>query len=1211
MFVGHIPSEASPSDLRGLFERLGPVREVAILAEHGFVNFADADTAREAIERFNGRRIKGSRLHVDYSEELLRHFQERGERVSYTDDPITDGDERGTDDDRRRPRRGFPPPRRLSDRAGGAFGFGRFRRRSRSRSRSPPHHHSANLSPGEERTVTRRRRTHSRSPPPAKRSRRTSGEQRRTSRGGGGSKEEEAAVASSGSTGRREEPAKKWVPFSKGEVGEVQKIPAPKEEEVKATDDVEQDLRQLLKSRQSQKVESSNRTTAKSSVTTSPKASAGQSKRNVLLMGSPIAPIQIKVNSNVARETRKIELAAEDKEEEVQEEVQVTKVEETVIKEEEQLYQELYVGNLFNEVEPADVQRLLEPYGPVVRVKMFSTHGIASLDCSRETADNAIKTLDKNLWMDNHISVRYEGPVVRKRPGAEVHHKSPQEEARGPKPKADSSPVSHLHVGVKSEVGKEEEVGRLQEPKTKQDRKKKVRPITVFSQTVPKSFLADMTEIFSRFGSVDSITHDPGGLTVSVGLNSSERQALNCISKVNGLRYKGGSLRARFAEGSEEDSPEFRDAHPVDFHNYPRTVVPEGKSLASTTSIAAVSSYAAPSVTSETTKTELPIGVLPPSSSLGAFGATPSTSAMTTILRNVQTAMSNAAAASQHSHQPIVEEESSATSRSHNSEKMKADPYYLSAVEGEIHTVHSKIVLVQFYTGFSFQLAKFVPGHMYAEGKRSMGYSMSNSTYHNWPQAIKSFLRQGSRVRMDVRRMSEQEIQDAQEVSSQYVMYTTPLVWKGSRPAEEDLVLSQRTQRRRVVKGVVTRLFPKWGALGHLEGEVFFKVDQYLHRARALSEKDSLLDHLAVGDVLAVQCERMEYLQMAEMARGVPGFGDQRVDSLKFMARMVWQLGTEVDPFAVTVTDGKEGEDVTFPPFDFISTSSTLNRQLPAERDASHRSWPAVVESVHLPAGGTLLLDESLLAGSDAAARRVYFHRSRLFVNGVKLASYADLSGELVPGDSCVVDVVANSADASLGLPPFVYYGNEVPWVATSVQIGTRSRGNRMARALRGEVVVSEAWVVHGLSRLLWIAMLKQSSCLMSATGWLSFVISNVARISPVAGERQRGGCLRRSRGLLSTSARRRERGRRRPRSPWRRRQRQRAGRGGRAGHGALRRAARRVRGEAVRPLRVLSGQGRLVTDFQLGYAGSETCARVPRALCDYKDLIYTNPCNR
>ncbi len=305
---------------------------------------------------------------------------------------------------------------------------------------------------------------------------------------------------------------------------------------------------------------------------------------------------------------------------------------------------------------------------------------------------------------------------------------------------------------------------------------------------------------------------------------------------------------------------------------------------------------------------------------------------------------------------------------------------------------------------------------------------------------------------MDVRRMADQEIEEARELSSQYVMYATPLAWKGSRPAEEELVLSSRTQRQRVLRGTVTRLFPRWGALAHQEGEIFFRAEQYRHKSGELTSSDSLLEYLAVGDALAAMCERMDYLQMAEAARSTPGFGDQRADSLKFMAGMVWQLGSDVDPYAVATKAADKEE--TFPPFDFLSTSQTLNRQLPAERDAAHRSWPAVVESVHLPAGGTLMLDESVLAGgADATARRVYFHRSRLFLNGVKLASNADLSSELVPGDPCVVDVVANVGD-STGLPPYVYYGNEVPWVATAVQIGTRARGARLGKELRGEVLL-------------------------------------------------------------------------------------------------------------------------------------------------------------
>jgi len=74
VFVGHIPDEARPQDLRALFERLGPVNEVVITStEHGFVSFGNPDIACEAIHAFNGRVLFGRRLHVDYSEELLAH----------------------------------------------------------------------------------------------------------------------------------------------------------------------------------------------------------------------------------------------------------------------------------------------------------------------------------------------------------------------------------------------------------------------------------------------------------------------------------------------------------------------------------------------------------------------------------------------------------------------------------------------------------------------------------------------------------------------------------------------------------------------------------------------------------------------------------------------------------------------------------------------------------------------------------------------------------------------------------------------------------------------------------------------------------------------------------------------------------------------------------------------------------------------------------
>ncbi len=781
VFVGHIPAEATPADLRGLFERAGHVLEVAIIAEHGFVNFSDPDAAREAIRRYNGRRLRGAVLHVDYSEELLRHLQDRGDRgVHFTEDPSRDapvsgGEEGGSRFGRgaaRSPQRGFPPLARGGDRSpprrqGGGFGGGGFggagggsggnrfggggfgRRR---RSRSPPRRNvkggfggfgsrtrSRSRSPPGER---RRRRRRSPSPPPQRRSRSPPKRPRRSPspspppRSGSrevhvarGSNNETASISpvESTSQSRQASPSEveeranqKWIPVEK-DLGPSPEAEAEekrnsstmvKEEE----EDSKTDLRQLLLSRHKSS-SGSNRASA-SSIT-----SPASTKRNVSILGSPIAAIRIKVDPNSVLHDRKIELSSggeEKKNEQEQSEQPVASV---------RTHQEIFVGNLLNDVESSDVERLLDSYGAVLKVEMSEAHAVVHLDCDKETSDKAIKALDKNLWMDNNISVSYHAPpVIREKMPEPAASISPKEETRGPKSKGaeseSTSPESQNTKPAEARAGEEQQ--RLspvvQEPKTKHDRKIKVRNVVVFltQAAQPKAFLADITEIFSRFGTVESIikqTGSPCSNAVSVGVRSSERQALTLISEVNGLRYKGGCLRARFEQGSEEDSREFREAHPVDFHNYPKEPLFSEAFLA-----------AAPS--SSSASSELPIGVLPPSSSLGAFGAVPSKSDMSSILRNVQAAMDSAEKAPQPK------------AAAPETEPLKEDPHYLSEVEGEIHAVHSKIVLVQFYTGFSFQLAKIVPGQMYADGKRSLGYAMRNSTYHGWPQAIKSFLRQ-------------------------------------------------------------------------------------------------------------------------------------------------------------------------------------------------------------------------------------------------------------------------------------------------------------------------------------------------------------------------------------------------------------------------------------------------------------------------------------
>merc|ERR1711997_880049 len=100
------------------------------------------------------------------------------------------------------------------------------------------------------------------------------------------------------------------------------------------------------------------------------------------------------------------------------------------------------------------------------------------------------------------------------------------------------------------------------------------------------------------------------------------------------------------------------------------------------------------------------------------------------------------------------------------------DPQYLSDVEGHIHSVNNKIVLVQFNTGSNWRLAKLSPGTMYVDGKKCLGYLIKNNTFHSWPQVIKNFLYQNAKVKMDVKRLyDKEEIDEVKELCGELVTY--------------------------------------------------------------------------------------------------------------------------------------------------------------------------------------------------------------------------------------------------------------------------------------------------------------------------------------------------------------------------------------------------------------------------------------------------------
>jgi RNA recognition motif-containing protein len=67
VYVGNISAEVAVADLRALFNRVGRVLEVTILADYGFVTYADVAEAKQAIKVFDGYKMSGEKLKVDLS----------------------------------------------------------------------------------------------------------------------------------------------------------------------------------------------------------------------------------------------------------------------------------------------------------------------------------------------------------------------------------------------------------------------------------------------------------------------------------------------------------------------------------------------------------------------------------------------------------------------------------------------------------------------------------------------------------------------------------------------------------------------------------------------------------------------------------------------------------------------------------------------------------------------------------------------------------------------------------------------------------------------------------------------------------------------------------------------------------------------------------------------------------------------------------------
>lgn len=91
LYIRPLGSDLRPSDLRDLFERVGPVIDVRLMRGYGFVQFRDSSDARKAVEEMNGRDFDGQELFVEFSrprrsiDDRDRDRRDRFDRRDYRD----------------------------------------------------------------------------------------------------------------------------------------------------------------------------------------------------------------------------------------------------------------------------------------------------------------------------------------------------------------------------------------------------------------------------------------------------------------------------------------------------------------------------------------------------------------------------------------------------------------------------------------------------------------------------------------------------------------------------------------------------------------------------------------------------------------------------------------------------------------------------------------------------------------------------------------------------------------------------------------------------------------------------------------------------------------------------------------------------------------------------------------------------------------------
>ena len=155
----------------------------------------------------------------------------------------------------------------------------------------------------------------------------------------------------------------------------------------------------------------------------------------------------------------------------------------------------------------------------------------------------------------------------------------------------------------------------------------------------------------------------------------------------------------------------------------------------------------------------------------------------------------------------------------------------------------------------------------------------------------------------------------------------------------------------------------------------------------------------------------------------------------------------------------------------FLASKERVNLPLPKTPDPKFKRWKGYIEELHIPDGGIIRLTESKAMPWEARRQRVYFHRSRLFVNGVKIYNQDILEEQVAVGDVVQVDLIINQIDLTAAYVSQV----DVHWVAISVKANVSERGVLLANKLRSEV--PEKTLELENYRKFWKILLALATC--------------------------------------------------------------------------------------------------------------------------------------